>query len=508
MSIYTILENVKYRDVKDFNIKQNGIQVIHSDLKIEIYNDPFRTIPLFIAKDRNDGLIIFSNFEDFYTIESIDKTIDKVGFWEIVLFGSGLWTRTLYENVEQMPSASKITIDKKTNTYTIQRYWDFNIEVDKSIDSREKAAQGLYDRLDSIFSKFDKTQKYVMGMSGGMDSRITLAFLSKYIPKENVKLFTFGFDERLLEYTYACDVASALGYDTPIFHKLTKDSYIKAMGYLPQMSGGQIAINHCHILDFLDDNALKGYTKISNYFSDALFGYDCLFPKKDESISDNYYVKYLDNIHYLSSKIKKSIISDSKKIFIHFKRESNYSSLSEYKYLTERNQKFHAYLAYIQKSDLVLASYDLLHYMISVPIQFREQKQLLDIILDKEFTIINSVNIKNISSRDFNGVSSGFTLENKFSAFFEWYTFKFLNRANAVLRPLTKGYIQLFNKYQTEEQERLLYRDFHNELKDANNKFVQHGIMTKEQKKIWDTLPLKSAGVGERYTLIGLGKLI
>ena len=93
-----------------------------------------------------------------------------------------------------------------------------------------------------------------MGMSGGMDSRITLTFLSKYVPKENLELFTYGFDERLLEYKYACEVAAALGLNKPKFHKLTKDSYKKAMDYLPQMSGGQIGINHCHIIDYLNNN--------------------------------------------------------------------------------------------------------------------------------------------------------------------------------------------------------------------------------------------------------------
>lgn len=92
--------------------------------------------------------------------------------------------------------------------------------------------------------------------------------------------------------------------------------------------------------------------------------------------------------------------------------------------------------------------------------------------------------------------------------FVSWYNFKFLNRSNAVLRPLTKGQIQLFNKYQTEEQERLLYRDFYNDLKEATQKFVNLGLMSEEQKKEWDKLPLRSSGVGERYYLISLGKLV
>lgn len=508
MKNYKILENIKFKNVQTFNIKQNGIQIIENDNKIEIYNDPFRTVPLFITKNTKEKLIIFSNFEDFYNFGDVDNSIDVIGFWEIILFGSGLWTRTLYKYVEQMPAASKIVIDKNTNEYKIERYWDFNIKEDKNIDSVEKAAQGLYDSLDFIFSKLDKNQKYVMGMSGGMDSRITLAFLSKYISKENLELFTFGFDEGLLEYKYACEIAEALGYNKPKFHKLTKESYRQAMDYLPQMSGGQIGINHCHIIDFTNQNNYSNYINISNYFSDALFGYDCSYPKKVEKLSDNYFLKSLKNINYLSDDIKKSIENDVRNIFFNYSQQANYSSLSEYKYLTERNQKFHAYLARIQNSYLVLANYDLLNYMLSVPIIFREQKKLLDIILDTYFKDISNQKFGNISSRDFNGVNFGFTLSSKLAGLVKWFTFKFINRVNALLRLLTKGHIQLFNKYQTEEQDRVLYRDFHKDLKESTQKFVELGLMSEEQKKEWDKLPLRSNGVGERYNLISLGTLV
>ena len=501
MSKYKILENVKYTSVQEFDIKQNGIQIIENNEKIEIYNDPFRTIPLFILKDKNDELIIFSNFDDFYELENINGTIDKAGFWEIILFGSGLWTRTLYENVEQMLSASKIIIDKKTNNYKIERYWDFNIEVDESIDSIEKAAQGLYDRLDDIFSRLDKNQKYVMGMSGGMDSRITLAFLSKYIPKENLLLFTYGFDDRLLEYKYACEVAMELGYNKPKFHKLTKESYIDAMDNLPQMSGGQIGINHCHIIDFFKKNDLKNYKQISTYYSDAILGWDTKLIKKIDKIENNFYNNSLDNIDYLTNEIKDKIKIDAIRIFEQFELISNYSSLDEYKYITERNQKFHNYLASLQNSflDTLLpfTNYKLLSYSQSIPLKYKSEKQLIDYILENYFEL-NKLN--NISSR--------FQWGSRFSGYLDWYNFRFLNKANAILRPLTKGYIQLFNKYQTEEQDRLLYRDFQDELQNATSKFLEIGLMTKEQKELWDKLPLRSSGVGERYNLISLGKLV
>lgn len=498
---YKILENVNYSKVQTFDVKQNGIQIIEDENKLEIYNDPFRTTPLFIVKNINDELIIFSNFEDFYKMDNIDKAIDEAGFWEIVLFGSGLWTRTLYNNVKQMPAASKIVINRNKNDYTIERYWDFDIKEDKSIDSIEKAAKGLYNRLDNVFSKLDITQKYVMGMSGGMDSRITLAFLSKYIPKENLELFTYGFDKRLLEYKYACEVATAFRYNKPKFHKLTKKSYQAAMSYLPKMSGGQICINHCHITSFLREHNLEEYKQISTYYSDAILGWDSKENKFIDKIESNFYVKTLIKFDFLTEDIKSTIENDSYKIFNKIKEEYNYCSLDEYKYVTERNQKFHNYMASIQNrflnTILPFASYELFSYAQSIPLKYKCEKQLIDYILENYF---NLKDMKNISSR--------FQWGSRFSNIKEWYSFKFLNRANAILRPFTKGQIQLFNKYQTEEQDRLLYRDFHKELKESTQKFVNLGLMNEEQKKEWDKLPLKSKGISERYHLISLGKLI
>jgi len=494
---YKILENVNYTNVEIFDIKKNGIQIIENDNKIEIYNDPFRTVPLFISKNKNEELIIFSNFEDFYKFENVDKTIDEAGFWEIVLFGSGLWTRTLYKNVKQMPAASKIIIEINTNKYKIEKYWDFNIKVDESIDSMEKAAQGLYDRLDGIFSKLDKNQKYVMGMSGGMDSRITLAFLSKYIPKENLELFTYGFDERLLEYKYACEVVVFLGYNKPKFHKLTKDSYKKAMDYLPQISGGQIGINHCHIIDFLQEYTQNNIL-ISTSYSEVAFSLlvDCNKNEVESTLE-----KSINGMLNIRQDIIANIKDDLSLTMNSYYQAEQFSSKNEYIYQTERHVKFHEYLSFcistFSKTKNPFHSLELIQYVMSIPNHLKCKKNLQDYILKNYFDI----QIDNISSSRFQWKDAG-------SKIYDWYNFKFLNRLNAVLRLLTKGHIQLFNKYQTEEQDRLLYRDFHKDLKKTTQKFVNHGLMNEKQKREWDVLPLRSSGISERYNLISLGKLV
>ena len=495
-----------------FNISVNGLQLIDRDGVIEIYNDPFRSVPLFIARDASGELIIFSKFEHFYNIQFIDKSIDQAGFWEIIFFGSGLWTRTLYKNVQQMPAATCLTINKSEDQFSIKRYWNYSVKEDSSIQTIEEAADRMYVILDKIFASLDKSKSYILGMSGGLDSRITLAFLSKHISKNKIRLFTYGFDENILEYQYAKDIAKSLAVSEPVFHQLNIRSYREALNYLPTMSGGQISINHSHIIDYLKNTTLGGLTQISTYFSDAVFGFDCVYPKHLDDIDNNYYAEIIRSIPHISLDIKKIMINDSLNIFLGFDTNSNFSSLDEFKYVTERNQKFHMLLAHIQGRFLdmlpIYANMELLNYCLAVPIKFRQNKKIIDILLDKYFVNISTRDFKNISSRDFKNISYRFQWKSKYAGLISWHFFRALNRVNSILRVVTRGKIQLINKYQTEEHERLLYSDFRVDLNLATSKFVDLGILSKAQKDEFDRLPIRSSGVAERYALISLSKII
>ncbi|MBT5490806.1 hypothetical protein HOK00_00435 [bacterium] len=90
--------------------------------------------------------------------------------------------------------------------------------------------------------------------------------------------------------------------------------------------------------------------------------------------------------------------------------------------------------------------------------------------------------------------------------FLELFTYGFDEGLLEYSLPLTKVYIQLFNKYQTEEQDRLLYRDFQDGLKNATTKFVEAKLTT--GGGVCDKLPLRSKGICEIFRLISLEKLI
>jgi len=490
------------KKVKCFDIRVNGIQVVENEHRLIYYTDVFRSAPLFVYK-REGQLIIFSEISWFLNNYTDCLEVDKIGLWETILFGNSIWTRTLYKNLFQLPAACKLSVNKKDQSFTIERYWDYCVEENSHIDSIEKAVEGFDLHLNRVFSELDTTQKYIMGMSGGLDSRITLAYLSKYIPSEKVDLFTYGHDSRILEYQYAKECAKALGFNIPNFHALNAESYRKALDYLPELSGGQIGINHCHMIDAFKKGSASDRLNISTYYTDALFGWECSL--ESEKSVQNPYRQKLDKIGFIEDSVREGIISDSEKLIYYYNKSSNLSSIKEYIYISERNQKFHIYLSYIQSNFVKgvvnpYLDFDLLHYALSLPNRYRQNKKIVDALLSYKF--------QNISSRDFKNISSRFQWGANFSGKVEFYKFKALNRVNAALRPLTRGRIQLFNEYQTEELERLLYRNFYTSLKESIDKFVSNGLINEEAARYYQKLPIRSSGIGERYTIISLAALL
>lgn len=513
MSKKTFTLHTKVTDVKTFNIRQNGLQKITKKDKTEIYVDPFRTIPLFITTDTTGHHHIFSDFSTFYALKNIDKTIDKTGYWQNILMGGCVHTRTLYKNTKQLPGAHKLIVNHTDNTYKIDRYWDFSVQKDPTI-TKEKMLEGMFTRLDAMAKKFaDNAQKsnthYTLGMSGGMDCRLLIAFLSRHLKTDALTPFTFGFDERILEYQYAKEVAHTCGFTNTLFHKLDASSYRNALTHMPQQSGGQIGINHCHILDFLKTNAQqnllpKNTQHISTYYTDAILGWDARYPKNiPTNLADNFYTHVTQAYPFLPEKVKEEMIQDGLNVFTPVvKPTTNMSCLPEYKYVTERHQKFHLHLAYMQGHHMPMhipfADYDLLTYALSVPAQFRANKHWVDDIFAQYFPKI--AKIKDVSSR--------FQWGANYSSKREWAHFKALNAANSIIRPLSGGRTELYNPYQTEEADRILRRHFHTDLKSATQKAVLHGLMDTKTKHMFDKLPWRSRGISERLNLISNAALL
>lgn len=501
---------LKYTKVSRFDRFFNGVQLIETFDEVIIYNDPFSSQPVYITHDIDNNLVVFSDFQDFYPLGAEDRLIDPVGFWEIVLLGNALGTRTLYKSLLQLPSASKLTIKKSTKSYKISHYWNYEVYEDPNIASITSAADGLYDLLNDIFAEIDHNANYLMGLSAGLDSRISLSFLAKYLTSNSLDLFTYGFDPRILEYQLAIRVSNFFGFPAPRFHLLSERSYREAIGYLPKASGGQIGPNHCHVIDALRGDTRSNVIQISNYYSDAILGWSCL-PEKD-LIADNSREQEIFDVWGIEPWIRDEIFDDLRSSLSRWQKESNFSCAGEFRYVSDRNPRFHMLLASIQNSFvptmLPYANRVLLEYILSVPIRFRAKKGLADALLSDRYIGGGIANLTSVSSRDFRKEARGFGERRAFLRATNWLHFKAINRINAVLWWAGKGKFELFNPYQTEAQVRELRKNFHNDLKNATAKLVRRGVLTPSQKNKWDRIPLRGRGITQRFCLIGLSEIV
>lgn len=488
--------------VDKFDININGVQLIETAESIEVRVDVFRSQPVFVFKNSRNHLFIFDNMSFFNSRKDFKKDIDEVGFWEIILFGNSLWSRTLFSGLLQLPSASSLKINKSNNEFVIRRYWDFNVMVNEEITNIELAANLFDQKLNKISKEINHDKTYCFGLSGGMDSRITLAYLSKHIKKNKLKIFTYANSKDSLEYAISKIICKKLGLSPPSFHKLTVDSYKSAIDYLPLLSGGQIGINHCHIIDnFIENETLDTY--ISTYFSDAIFGWES---EANLSESDKMFNPFIDKIeksNYIDEKVKNEIVKDSKYITDGYNINSNISSLREYIYVSERNQKFHNYLFSIQKEFIgnginFYHDFDLFKFSLSIPIEFKHRKKIEYFILEKYFGEIASSRIGDISSNYFRPKNI-INLKDNFK-------FKVINRINAILRLLTKGHYQVKNIFQTEELERVLHFYFKDKLEKSYEILKEIGIFN-DKHYFFKKLPIKSKGTSERYSIITIATL-
>ena len=507
--------DLDYLPTTDFDIRQNGVQLIETAASINIYTDPFRTIPVFITVLMDGTVFVFSDFDKIYKLEGVDKTVDTAGFWEIILFGTGLWTRTLYLNIKQMPSAARLTIDRESGKYTISRYWNYNVEIDPTLTSSEKVSDGLLAMLDLAFADLHPSDVYLSGLSGGLDSRVNVAMLARHVDKAKIKCFTFGFDADILEHKFAADIAKELELAKSDFFRLSPGNYWNALMYLPKSSGGQIGINHSHVLEYLnkikveEDNALL----VSTYFTDALFGYACPDQKNIDIPQSCMYLKRLKCNNFIAQEIKDLIADDINNLLAGYDNSrSNYGNVDEYVYITERNHKFHMYLGFLQGKILptqpIYANYDLLCYCLSIPIELRFGKKIIDRLLERHFPSIGLDRVESISSRSFSTGILSAPGKNKIQKVANYISFRGHNIANSLLRECVSPDCQFFNQYQTEEQERNIRTDFKGQLKHATSRILELELFDVHAKNFYEKIPIRSSSINESYTIISLAQIL
>lgn len=495
----------------EFLLNMKGLFIKVFDGNIKVYTDIYRSVPLYYFS-LNEVVYIFTDFSIISKYTKFPKVLDEVGFWEYLLFGNGIYNRTLFESVKQMPAAGCLVIDSITSSVTLDYYWDFNFYQNNTTKNEKVVIEQYKNKLITIFNREIKNKKELtLGLSGGMDSRLAFSLLDESNLLANTSYFTYGYDERILEASIAKNILDIKGLSNWKFHKLDSASYKLGFENFFKLSGGSIGPQHVHMYDYLSKNNIKNL--ISTYYSDAVFGYSAMDSVKNDSWQDVDYFQEIEKFgNYIDEDIKNHILLDIKSSLKGYDPKSNYSSINEYKYVVERTPKFHMNLLFLQ-SQLVeqvfspFANYELLKATMELPIDYRFDKSLIrNVIANIDERLISTVG--DTSNQRVYFKKDVKTIINNIFSNKQALMLLITKSLNIALFKMFSGRLHIFDQYATEIHSNILQEHFKCDIEESTSYFERIKILNPEMKKIIDVVPPFGGSTSLRFQIVDIYNVI
>lgn len=154
------------------------------------------------------------------------------------------------------------------------------------------------------------------------------------------------------------------------------------------------------------------------------------------------------------------------------------------------------------------ADYDLLIYMLKVPLSLRRRKRIIDELL--KIKNPNLFDIKNCSSREYFYHGNDLLPKRGLRGRFAYYRFRILNALSVCLSFLTEGRYIVTNPFQTEELDATYRRLYNKKLRESVKIQKITGLLTQSNLDIsaFCKDKLREGYIEEKYQLINLARLI
>ncbi len=231
-----------YREWKDACVnKFNGMWAfaIYDIDKQEVFisRDRFGKKPLFYTY-QNGAFVFGSELHIFKQHPDIQISISKKSLQKYYAYGYIPAPNSMYEGIYKLPGGHSLTVElnklkAKQTCYTIQKYWNFQIEPFTVIPKNpiEEWGEEIIRLLDlAVKRRMISDVPLGVFLSGGVDSSSIVAFASKYAEKGKLKTFSIGFNEDSFdESKYAKQIAYLFQTD----HHIDTLSIDKALEILP-----------------------------------------------------------------------------------------------------------------------------------------------------------------------------------------------------------------------------------------------------------------------------------
>lgn len=163
-----------------FNIDGDYIIVIYDKInnKFHLLNDIYGRLPIYYGE--NEGQLMFSRNVDVIINTLNLKEIDKYGVAEFLVFGYSVTDRTMIKGINYFSPGSLFSFDLKNKHYSIEKIYTYNFENLLSVtkkDYKSKLNEAVTLFKEAILQR--STQCSIVGLSGGLDSRVLAAGLKQ-----------------------------------------------------------------------------------------------------------------------------------------------------------------------------------------------------------------------------------------------------------------------------------------------------------------------------------------
>ncbi len=180
--------------------------------RLVIVRDRLGQKPLYYA-NTSDGIVFGSELKCITECKALCRDIDHESVYHFFTLGYIPHPWTIYRNVHQLPPAGRLIVEADRQTVKLDRYWQVNTEIDRSL-SREDAGEELRRLVDdSVRRRMISDVPLGAFLSGGLDSSIIVALMAQH-SSSPVKTFHIDFAEsEYSERQYARAVAERFGTD-------------------------------------------------------------------------------------------------------------------------------------------------------------------------------------------------------------------------------------------------------------------------------------------------------
>ncbi len=197
---------------------------------------------------QDDDIIAFApEIKAFMGLDSFRRELDMEGVTDYFNYYFIPGRRTLYRNVNFLTPATILNINER-RLQTPSRYWHY--QFDESPDEPDRLAREMYEIAGDILKRqIGQAHKFVMALSGGMDSRLLAHFASQ--SAHDFVYYSHGW-KGSDDFRTAAVAAEKLGLGDRFFHAdIDPRCYARLGAWNTWISDGMIVLSTCTLVSAL-----------------------------------------------------------------------------------------------------------------------------------------------------------------------------------------------------------------------------------------------------------------